>query len=68
MRARYKVVGNHIVDTATGEVVRELRRDWSVTTTHPHRRTKQVQTQVMQDFIMAAGLVLGVWLSFVVMP
>ncbi|WP_405970892.1 hypothetical protein OG496_12370 [Streptomyces sp. NBC_00988] len=58
----------HVIDTATGEVVRELRRDWSVTAARPRRRTKRAQTQTTQDFVIAAGLVLGVWLSFVVMP
>ncbi|KUO18409.1 hypothetical protein [Streptomyces dysideae] len=65
----------HLVDTATGEVVQELGRGWATKATRSRRHeSKQVRTQVMQtqaqttqDFVLAAGLVLGVLLPLVVM-
>lgn len=69
MSARFKVVGNHIVDTwGGGVIVGELAGQQRAKTVHPRRRTRQAQAQTVQDFILAAGVVLGLWLSFVVMP
>ncbi|MCX4699005.1 hypothetical protein [Streptomyces sp. NBC_01373] len=66
----------HLVDTATGEVVRELGRGWATKPTRPRRRSKRARSLVMHDFTMAAVFVLGVCpavvvgvrLSYVVMP
>jgi hypothetical protein len=70
VRARYKVVGNHIIDTwGGGVIVGELASERGTKVAQPRRRwSKRVQAQVMQDFILAAGVVLGAWLSYVVMP
>lgn len=59
----------HLIDTATGEVVQEYGRGWATEATRPRRhQSKRVRAQVMENFILAAGLVLGVCLYYVVMP
>lgn len=78
MRARYKVVGNHIVDTwGGGVIVDELDNGRMAKAARPRRRlSKRARAQVMENFVIAAVFVfgvcsavaLGVRLSYIVMP
>ncbi|MDX2697472.1 hypothetical protein [Streptomyces ipomoeae] len=68
--ARYRVVGNHIVDTwGGGTILGELARDEPTRRSRSQRRLpKKVRTQIDMHFAVAAGVVLGCWLPLALWP
>jgi hypothetical protein len=66
---RVAVAGTDVVDVATGEVVGELGRKWTVEADRPRTRrkkrlSKKVRDQIQLNVVIAAGVVLGCWLPF----
>ncbi|WP_103530552.1 hypothetical protein [Streptomyces sp. SM11] len=65
---RYKRIDGHLVDTHSGVIVTELPPARATTrrTTSPRRRVrKSPRVQLQYDVAIAAGVVLGCWLPFV---
>ncbi|WP_216587770.1 hypothetical protein [Streptomyces brasiliscabiei] len=64
--------GFHVIDAATGEVVQELGRKWTVKTDRPRAQRKRPVSMKLRtqdvDLAIAAGAVLGCYAAFVILP